>query len=66
MCYINPLQVTLERSDCCLVGDPMELQLLQMVVQMIGAKKTLDIGENRKSISAECVLFDSLKIVISL
>ena len=46
---VNLLKMTLERSDSDCIGDPLELQLLQMVVKMIGAKKTLDIGENGNS-----------------
>ena len=28
-----------------MLGDPLQLQLLQMVCKMIGAKKALDIGK---------------------
>jgi len=38
------LEVTKQHRGKGMLGDPVEMQFLQMVVKMIGAKKTLDIG----------------------
>ena len=34
----------MEHQNNYYLSDPLEMQFIQMVVQMIGAKKTLDIG----------------------
>ena len=38
-------QATRDHPKCGMLGDPIEMQLLQNIVKMIGAKKTLDIGK---------------------
>ena len=38
-------QATRDQPKYKMLSDPIEMQLLQMIVKMIGAKKTLDIGK---------------------